>query len=304
MRDGRHVHFKMNRKCAAGTGAFLEEIALRLDLPIGDLNGLAECGDEAVRLSSFCTVFAKTEILSHLRNGVPVGAIVRGAFSSVVNRVVEMDPLEGEIVMTRRRRRAQSGHRGHPVRAAGAEGHRAPQPAVRGRARGGPPGGPGSDHQRHRGDEHAGRSFQASRHRHHRRLEQSILDRLHRHQEPGGVRLQGAHLSDQPQGRTHPVLQGVQVDPRRARRDRPRQHLGQLQAGSRGDRGVRPEGRQVRHRPHGGIQGGRRRGHRARAGDGGAGAQVRHADLRSELAGRAELGSRDLGRTQTSPSCR
>ncbi len=97
---GRHVHFKMNRKCAAGTGAFLEEIALRLALPIGDLNGLAECGDEAVRLSSFCTVFAKTEILSHLRNGVPVGAIVRGAFSSVVNRVVEMDPLEGEIVMS------------------------------------------------------------------------------------------------------------------------------------------------------------------------------------------------------------
>jgi predicted CoA-substrate-specific enzyme activase len=97
---GRHVHFKMNRKCAAGTGAFLEEIALRLAVPIGDLNGLADGGDEAVRLSSFCTVFAKTEILSHLRNGVPVGAIVRGAFLSVVNRVVEMDPLEGEVVMS------------------------------------------------------------------------------------------------------------------------------------------------------------------------------------------------------------
>jgi predicted CoA-substrate-specific enzyme activase len=97
---GRHVHFKMNRKCAAGTGAFLEEIALRLAVPIGDLNALADCGDEAVKLSSFCTVFAKTEILSHLRSGVPVGAIVRGAFSSVVNRVIEMDPLEGEVVMS------------------------------------------------------------------------------------------------------------------------------------------------------------------------------------------------------------
>ncbi len=97
---GRHVHFKMNRKCAAGTGAFLEEIALRLALPIGDLNRLADCDGEAVRLSSFCTVFAKTEILSHLRNGVPVGAIIRGAFSSVVNRVIEMDPLDGEVVMS------------------------------------------------------------------------------------------------------------------------------------------------------------------------------------------------------------
>jgi len=97
---GRHVHFRMNRKCAAGTGAFLEEIALRLGLAVGDLNGLAAGSGEAVRLSSFCTVFAKTEILTHLREGAPVTAIVRGAFSSVVNRIVEMDPLEGEIVMT------------------------------------------------------------------------------------------------------------------------------------------------------------------------------------------------------------
>ncbi len=97
---GRHVQFRMNRKCAAGTGAFLEEIALRLGLPVGDLNGLAAQAASAVRLSSFCTVFAKTEILTHLREGVALPAIVRGAFSSVVNRIVEMDPLEGEIVMS------------------------------------------------------------------------------------------------------------------------------------------------------------------------------------------------------------
>lgn len=97
---GRHVHFRMNRKCAAGTGAFLEEIALRLGLAVGELNGLAAQAADGVRLSSFCTVFAKTEILTHLRQGVPVTAIVRGAFTSVVNRVVEMDPLEGEVVMT------------------------------------------------------------------------------------------------------------------------------------------------------------------------------------------------------------
>lgn len=98
--DGRRVHFKMNRKCAAGTGAFLEEIALRLSLPPSELEQLARGAGEAVRLSSFCTVFAKTEILSHLARGVPVAEIVRGAFHSVVARIIEMDPLEGEVVMT------------------------------------------------------------------------------------------------------------------------------------------------------------------------------------------------------------
>ena len=98
--DGRRVHFKMNRKCAAGTGAFLEEIALRLGLPPSELERLASGAGEAVRLSSFCTVFAKTEILSHLARGVPVTEIIRGAFHSVVARIVEMDPLEGEVVMT------------------------------------------------------------------------------------------------------------------------------------------------------------------------------------------------------------
>jgi predicted CoA-substrate-specific enzyme activase len=98
--DGRLVHFKMNRKCAAGTGAFLEEIALRLGLPASDLERLAGGAGEAVRLSSFCTVFAKTEILSHLAKGVPVTEIVRGAFHSVVARIVEMDPLDGDVVMT------------------------------------------------------------------------------------------------------------------------------------------------------------------------------------------------------------
>jgi predicted CoA-substrate-specific enzyme activase len=98
--NGRRVHFKMNRKCAAGTGAFLEEIALRLNLSPSELEHLARGTGEAVRLSSFCTVFAKTEILSHLARGVPVAEIVRGAFFSVVARIVEMDPLEGDVVMT------------------------------------------------------------------------------------------------------------------------------------------------------------------------------------------------------------
>ncbi len=98
--SGGRINFKMNRKCAAGTGAFIEEIALRLDVPVGEMDRLARQAIEAVTLSSFCTVFAKTEILAHLRKGVPVSGIIRGAFCSVVERVVEMDTLDGEVVLT------------------------------------------------------------------------------------------------------------------------------------------------------------------------------------------------------------
>ncbi|MEN8005705.1 MAG: acyl-CoA dehydratase activase [Candidatus Krumholzibacteriota bacterium] len=98
--EGKRREFKMNRKCAAGTGAFIEEIALRLNLDVAELDALAGSTDEPVRLGSFCTVFAKTEILSHLRQGAPVEGIVRGAFVSVVDRIVEMDPLDGMVMAT------------------------------------------------------------------------------------------------------------------------------------------------------------------------------------------------------------
>ncbi len=98
--SGRRVDFKMNRKCAAGTGAFLEEIALRLDIELEELERLAGSTSEAVRLNSFCTVFASTEILSHLRRGEPLANLIRGAFASVVSRVAEMDRLDGKVVLT------------------------------------------------------------------------------------------------------------------------------------------------------------------------------------------------------------
>jgi len=103
---GKRRSFAINRKCAAGTGAYLEEMALRLDLKLGDLNGLARTATtsktEAVKLSSFCTVFAKSELLTHLRDGRQAPEIVLGVFDSVVKRIQEMIPLpvDGEIVMT------------------------------------------------------------------------------------------------------------------------------------------------------------------------------------------------------------
>jgi predicted CoA-substrate-specific enzyme activase len=97
---GRRVGFKMNRKCAAGTGSFLEEIAFRLDLPLSNLNGLAEASTGEVSLGSFCTVFAATEILEKIRAGQKVEDIIKGAFRSVVKRIAEMDQVQADLVMT------------------------------------------------------------------------------------------------------------------------------------------------------------------------------------------------------------
>jgi predicted CoA-substrate-specific enzyme activase len=98
--NGRRANFKMNRKCAAGTGSFLEEIALRLDLPVSKLNGLAERSTKEVALGSFCTVFTATEILEKIRAGEQVEDIVKGAFRAVVKRIVEMGLVQDALVMT------------------------------------------------------------------------------------------------------------------------------------------------------------------------------------------------------------
>jgi predicted CoA-substrate-specific enzyme activase len=98
--QGRRVGFKMNRKCAAGTGAFLEEIAHKLDIPLGDLNGLAQAATRTAQIGSYCTVFTATEVLDRIRAGERTDDIVRGLFDSVAKRVVEMDTLTGRVIMT------------------------------------------------------------------------------------------------------------------------------------------------------------------------------------------------------------
>jgi len=98
--NGERLSFTMNRKCAAGTGAFIEEIAYRLDLPLSDLNRMAEKAENEVTIGSFCTVFSCTEILGMARRGIPVADIIKGVFRSVVKRVAEMDTLDGKVVMT------------------------------------------------------------------------------------------------------------------------------------------------------------------------------------------------------------
>jgi predicted CoA-substrate-specific enzyme activase len=98
--DGRRLAHRMNRKCAAGTGSFLEEIALRLDTPIGRLDGLAATATEDLELGSFCTVFAGTELLSLIRAGKHPGDLALAAYRSLIKRVIEMDVLQGTVVAT------------------------------------------------------------------------------------------------------------------------------------------------------------------------------------------------------------
>ena len=98
--DGRRSSFKMNRKCAAGTGAFLEEMAYRLDIPLEEMDGLARRATEMVKLGSYCTVFSATEVLENIRNGKKVTDIVKGVFYSVIKRVLEMDSPTERVVMT------------------------------------------------------------------------------------------------------------------------------------------------------------------------------------------------------------
>lgn len=98
--DGRRVAHKMNRKCAAGTGSFLEEMALRLDVKIGELPALAERSTEEIQLGSFCTVFTGTEVLGLIRQGKNPADLARAAYRSVVKRVLEMERIEGKVVAT------------------------------------------------------------------------------------------------------------------------------------------------------------------------------------------------------------
>ncbi len=98
--NGKRTGFKMNRKCAAGTGAFLEEMANRLKIRLEKLNGLAEKAQRDVTIGSYCTVFSATEILTKIRENIPVEDIVKGIFTSVIKRAMEMDPLDGNIVMS------------------------------------------------------------------------------------------------------------------------------------------------------------------------------------------------------------
>ena len=88
--NGRLQNFVMNDKCAAGTGRFLEVMSKVLDIPIEDLGAISANSTREVSISSTCTVFAESEVISQLSANEKVEDIVAGIHRSVAKRVSGM----------------------------------------------------------------------------------------------------------------------------------------------------------------------------------------------------------------------
>lgn len=86
---GQVVKFAMNDKCAAGTGRFLQVMAAALGADVSELADLSR-GAGAVQVSSMCTVFAESEVISLLAQGVKKERIIAGIHLSVARRIAGM----------------------------------------------------------------------------------------------------------------------------------------------------------------------------------------------------------------------
>lgn len=101
--NGQVSNFVMNEKCAAGTGRFLEVMARVLGCDISELSSLAEASEKEVSISSVCTVFAESEVISRLAAGEKTADVARGAHAAIAKRVMGMAGRVGykpRVVMT------------------------------------------------------------------------------------------------------------------------------------------------------------------------------------------------------------
>lgn len=95
--SGQVADFVMNDRCAAGTGRFLEVTAEALGLGVADLAALHSVARAPVAISSTCTVFAETEVISHLARGTPRPEIVAGLHGAIASRLAG---LAGRVGLT------------------------------------------------------------------------------------------------------------------------------------------------------------------------------------------------------------
>jgi predicted CoA-substrate-specific enzyme activase len=86
----RVTTFRLNDKCAAGTGAFLEKTARYMGYGTEDIGPLLALSKQAVEISGVCAVFAESEVISHLSDGVAPEEIMFGAILSLTNRSVQL----------------------------------------------------------------------------------------------------------------------------------------------------------------------------------------------------------------------
>jgi predicted CoA-substrate-specific enzyme activase len=100
---GEIVDFCMNDKCAAGTGRFLGAASSALDIPLDELGPTALRGERPVKISTTCTVFAESEVLSWLGKGKKIEDILLGVHQSIAGRstaLLRRVGLEQEITFT------------------------------------------------------------------------------------------------------------------------------------------------------------------------------------------------------------
>ncbi|MBN1335112.1 MAG: 2-hydroxyglutaryl-CoA dehydratase [Deltaproteobacteria bacterium] len=88
--SGRVLDFAMNDRCAAGTGRFLEVTAARLGLSLEAFDAAATAAHHEAVISSTCTVFAESEMVSLLARGTPVEAIAAGLHRAMARRVAAL----------------------------------------------------------------------------------------------------------------------------------------------------------------------------------------------------------------------
>lgn len=86
-RDGGVVNFVMNDKCAAGTGRFLEMMARTMELPLDEFCRQGLEWKKDVKISSMCTVFAESEVVSLVADDTPVPDIIHGLDQSVASKI-------------------------------------------------------------------------------------------------------------------------------------------------------------------------------------------------------------------------
>lgn len=88
--NGRLNRFEMNDKCAAGTGRFLEIMAAALGYSIDDFSSAALSAEKAEPINNTCTVFAESEVISLVTQGVPRNEICLGIHKSIAQRAVNL----------------------------------------------------------------------------------------------------------------------------------------------------------------------------------------------------------------------
>jgi len=87
---GRVLNFLMNDKCAAGTGRFLEVMARTLEVELEEMGPLSLRSRGGITISSMCTVFAESEVVSLVAEGNAVEDILWGLHDSIALRTISL----------------------------------------------------------------------------------------------------------------------------------------------------------------------------------------------------------------------